>query len=197
MPVGLAPAPRIVWFRGSDAVRFINDLISQEIGSLEPGSTAQSLLLAPNGRIEFLLWVLRGENEVGLVTEDGRDDQLTTLLSRYRIRVDVEIALDTRPTYLIVGDSRSEAMGWSNGDAGLVADISWPTIPRTLLAGGAAPDLPEFDSAAIEAMRIAEGIPLVGVDLDEKTIPQEAGVVAESVSFTKGCFPWSGTRCPS
>ncbi len=28
----------------------------------------------------------------------------------------------------------------------------------------------------------------MGVDVDERTIPQEAGVVEETVSFTKGCY---------
>ena len=28
----------------------------------------------------------------------------------------------------------------------------------------------------------------MGVDVDEKTIPQETGLVPEAVSFTKGCF---------
>jgi folate-binding protein YgfZ len=29
---------------------------------------------------------------------------------------------------------------------------------------------------------------MVGVDIDERTIPQEAGVVDGAVSFTKGCY---------
>jgi folate-binding protein YgfZ len=39
-----------------------------------------------------------------------------------------------------------------------------------------------------EALRIAAGVPVVGVDIDDSTIPQEAGLEVDAVSFTKGCF---------
>ena len=41
---------------------------------------------------------------------------------------------------------------------------------------------------AYEAVRIEAGIPVMGRELDEGTIPAEAGVVDRSVSFTKGCY---------
>ena len=39
-----------------------------------------------------------------------------------------------------------------------------------------------------EALRIECGIPAMGRELTERTIPAEAGVVDRSVSFTKGCY---------
>jgi folate-binding protein YgfZ len=41
---------------------------------------------------------------------------------------------------------------------------------------------------AYEAVRIEAGIPVMGRELDDRTIPAEAGVVDRSVSFTKGCY---------
>ncbi len=41
---------------------------------------------------------------------------------------------------------------------------------------------------AYEALRIEVGIPRQGFELDEKTIPQEAFLDGDAVSFTKGCF---------
>jgi folate-binding protein YgfZ len=41
----------------------------------------------------------------------------------------------------------------------------------------------EFD-----ALRIAAGVPVLGLDVDDSTIPQEAGLEIDAVSFTKGCF---------
>jgi folate-binding protein YgfZ len=46
----------------------------------------------------------------------------------------------------------------------------------------------EGDAEAYEAWRIAAGVPRMGAELDERTIPAEAGVVDRSVSFTKGCY---------
>ena len=39
-----------------------------------------------------------------------------------------------------------------------------------------------------EAARIEAGVPRLGVDVDETTIPQEAFLERDAVSFTKGCF---------
>jgi folate-binding protein YgfZ len=37
-------------------------------------------------------------------------------------------------------------------------------------------------------IRIEAGEPVMGIDVDEGTIPQETGLVEEAVSFSKGCF---------
>jgi len=41
---------------------------------------------------------------------------------------------------------------------------------------------------AWESVRIEAGIPVMGRELDESTIPAEAGIVEQSVSWTKGCY---------
>jgi folate-binding protein YgfZ len=41
---------------------------------------------------------------------------------------------------------------------------------------------------AAEIVRVESGRPRYGVDLDENTIPQEAGLNERAVSFTKGCY---------
>ncbi len=188
MQPGLAPAPEVVWFRGADAIKFLNDLISQEIGKLPPGSFARSLLLGPQGKLQFILGVLRGEDEVGLVTEDGRGDELIATFTRYRIRVDVEISAENRDIYLVVGQGTDAEGTWNTEDDAVVADVSWDNVPRTLQIGGTAPDLPQLSADDYTLIRIEAGIPLMGVDVDEKTIPQETGLVADSISFDKGWF---------
>jgi len=42
--------------------------------------------------------------------------------------------------------------------------------------------------AAAEIVRVERGRPRYGLDLDENTIPQEAGLNERAVSFTKGCY---------
>src|SRR3970040_2240570 len=100
----LAPAPpELVCFSGPDAIRFLNDLISQEIGDVEPGTVGRSLLLTPQGKLDHLLWVLRGEGEVGLIVDSGRGEDLAAKLGRYRIRVEVEIEHVVGDVWLVVG----------------------------------------------------------------------------------------------
>lgn len=188
MEPGLAPAPEVVWFRGSDAIKFLNDLISQEIGTLDPGTVRRSLLLGPQGKLQFILWVLRGDDEVGLVTEDGRGDELVDTLNRYRIRVDVEISKEDRDIYLIAGERTIDPGTWTHDGERTVADVSWGNLPRVLHVGGAAPALPRIPAEAFTLARIEAGEPIMEVDVDAKTIPQETGLVPVSISFDKGCF---------
>jgi folate-binding protein YgfZ len=42
--------------------------------------------------------------------------------------------------------------------------------------------------SAIEIARIEAGIPRFGVDMDESNLPQECGIEALAVSYTKGCY---------
>lgn len=47
---------------------------------------------------------------------------------------------------------------------------------------------PPGDPAAFELARIEAGIPAMASELDESTIPQAAGLLEWTVSFTKGCY---------
>lgn len=46
-----------------------------------------------------------------------------------------------------------------------------------------------LDPAAAEVLRVEAGRPAFGVDMDQDTIPLEAGIEARGISFTKGCYP--------
>ena len=45
-----------------------------------------------------------------------------------------------------------------------------------------------LDAEQYEQARIEAGMPRLGADLDESTIPQEAWLERDAVSFTKGCY---------
>jgi len=46
----------------------------------------------------------------------------------------------------------------------------------------------EVDAATADAIRIESGVPLFHRDMDEETIPLEAGIESRAISFTKGCY---------
>jgi folate-binding protein YgfZ len=48
--------------------------------------------------------------------------------------------------------------------------------------------LTELSEVDAEAVRIEAGVPLFGRDMDEETIPLEAGIESRAISFTKGCY---------
>jgi folate-binding protein YgfZ len=166
--------PELVWFSGDDSLRFLNDIISQELGDMVPGDTRRSFLLEPQGKLRFLLWVIREGDRFGLVTDPGRGEDLASALGRYRIRVDVEIEVETARLWVVMGD-------WDG------YDVSWHGVRRHLVIGDR-PDLDEGSLEWYERLRIGAGEPRWGVDVDEGTIPHESGLVPVSVDFTKGCF---------
>jgi folate-binding protein YgfZ len=66
----------------------------------------------------------------------------------------------------------------------LFASESLATVTGALARHGAHP----VSEAASEILRVERGRPRYGVDLDDSVIPQEAGLNARAVSFTKGCY---------
>jgi folate-binding protein YgfZ len=46
----------------------------------------------------------------------------------------------------------------------------------------------DVDANVADTLRIEAGIPLFGPDMDEQTIPLEAGIEDRAISFTKGCY---------
>jgi folate-binding protein YgfZ len=53
-----------------------------------------------------------------------------------------------------------------------------------LVAAGAVP----LEEADLEALRIAGGVGRWGAELDGTRLPMEAGLTADAISFTKGCY---------
>jgi len=45
-----------------------------------------------------------------------------------------------------------------------------------------------LDAATADALRIEAGVPLFHRDMDEETIPLEAGIESRAISLTKGCY---------
>jgi len=58
------------------------------------------------------------------------------------------------------------------------------SLRAALLAAGAA----DVDAAAAEALRIEAGVPKFHRDMNEETIPLEAGIESRAISLTKGCY---------
>lgn len=171
----LAPVrPDLVWFGGADAVKFLNDLISQRIDDMSAGEARRSMLLGPKGSVDHLLWVISDGDRIGLLTDSGRGEDLASSLGRYRIRVDVSIDPEDDGAWVVVGPYDGP-------------DISWAGVERHLVVGSR-PDLDEMDPAEYERLRIASGEPLWGVDVDEGTLPHETELVDVSVDFDKGCY---------
>lgn len=58
----------------------------------------------------------------------------------------------------------------------------------SLLERGKPLGLAPVGAEALEVVRVEEGVPRYGPDLDEETIPLEADLAGRALSFTKGCY---------
>lgn len=182
---------------GGDAFSFLQSLVSQDLQQPE-GSVVRSFLLGPQGKLRALLWVLIGSAEFVLVTDAGSGSQLTEDLRRYRIRVDAEVS-DPVAVGEVWGPAARDTLGgsigegWQRDSTGWTASIPLAGLDRILT--DALDESALVDRGAVRVgrlaattVRIEAGEPVMPTDVDESTIPQETGLVEESVSFTKGCY---------
>ena len=134
------------------------------------------------------------------ITEPGSGPRSPTGCNRFRIRVKAEIedaSSDVRAALAVRGATTPRRRGArSRGRRARVDAAAWRRRHRRPARGrrrGASHSwLPRASTVGsrdeYEAARIAAGVPRLGVDIDERTIPQEAFLERDAVSFTKGCF---------
>ena len=192
---GVVALPRdFVRVAGPDAFTFLQGQLSQDVG-LPAGGSAWALLLQPQGKIVALLRATRlGDEEFVLDTDGGWGPTVVERLVRFKLRVKADVEPLAWRCLAVRGPRAHEAAaGQVAGSvgAGLVVGADWPGLPGVDLVGDG-PEPPEgvrlCSLDAYQAVRVEAGVPEMGRELDERTIPAEAGVVERSVSFTKGCY---------
>jgi folate-binding protein YgfZ len=172
----------VVRVTGADAVSFLQGQISQDVEGLAVGASAWSFVLQPQGKVDAWFRVTRvAPEELLLDVDGGFGEALVSRLERFKLR--------TKADFELLGGWRCIALRGVAVPDGL--DAAWPGVDGVDLLGGA-PGVPdgvaEGTLEQYEALRIECGVPAMGKELTERTIPAEAGVVERSVSFTKGCY---------
>lgn len=173
---------------GSEAFSYLQGQLSQDVASLEVGAAADSFLLQPQGKVDAFVRVTRlDEHEAVLDVDAGFGQAVLSRLERFKLRVKADIEpLDWRCLAL-----RGPKAHDLEPVTGLVVSADWPGLPGIDVLGvepGVPEDVRLCGPDAWEAVRIEAGIPVMGLELTERTIPAEAGVVDRAVSFTKGCY---------
>ena len=184
----------VVWVEGPDAVPFLQGLVSADVEELPEQGVCRSLFLTPRGMVRFLLWVLKDGHGLGLVCGRGEGPDLAETLDYYRIRIKAKVRLDPRPVSALVGPAApwSETLedgGWERDGEAFRAAAPLAGTRRVFFTGEAPGGIRPVGELAWRAVRVEGGEPEAGRDLDDRTIPQETGRLAdEAISFTKGCF---------
>jgi folate-binding protein YgfZ len=180
----------VVSVRGPAAVTFLQGQTSQDVARLAVGESAWTWVLQPQGKVEALCRVTRvADDELLLDTDGGWGEALTARLNRFKLRTKAEIAAVAWRCLAVRGPGVGGLT--LDPDGGLAVDAGWPGFPGIDVLG-VDPVLPDgatmVSAAAFEVARIEAGVPRMGTELTEKTIPAETGLVARTVSFTKGCY---------
>ncbi|MFQ6552608.1 YgfZ/GcvT domain-containing protein [Aestuariibius insulae] len=157
---------------GSDAAKFLNDLVTNELDGLTNGMV-YAALLTPQGKYiaDFLLF--EREGAIHLDVAEDHAPGLVQRLTMYRLRADVTIEETELAVARGLGDvpngaftdPRHEALGWRGYDRQPGQDVEWDRI------------------------RVEHVIPKAGIELGPETYILEAGFERlNGVDFRKGCF---------
>ena len=197
MKAALLPDRGVVKVAGDDARRFLNGLISNDMGKVKPGRARFAALLTPQGKIivDFIVAEAEPGDGGGFFLDCPRAlaPAIAEKLNFYRLRAKVTV------------DNLSDALGvmaaWDGaGLSEFGLSYTDPRLPalgtRTVLppdlAAEAAADLGATlaDAEAYDSHRIALGVPRGGEDfIYGDTFPHEADMdQLAGVDFEKGCY---------
>ena len=190
---------------GADAVEFLNGQVTNELAGLRPGEGRYAAFLTHKGK-------MLGDLRI-LVVSDGRADagappELLLDTERAALQALFERTLERGLLSLIgprAGEvaSASELAEDEHANASVSVDEVAALAVRTDVGIDLLCDAEQTEALrarlvergaqavggeAVECLRIESGRPRFGVDMDESTIPQEAGLNERAVSFTKGCY---------
>lgn len=188
----------LITVSGPDAATYLQGQLSQDVEALAVGSSARSFLLNPQGKVDAWCRVTRTAADTFVIDVDhGHGTAALARLQRFLLRTDATIDLVTTHWVAVRGPRSSEVEEAHPGSvppARLVVAVDWRGMPGVDLfdpmhrprVDGVV--VPLGDHRALDAWRIRLGIPGLGTELADDTIPNETGVIDESVSFTKGCY---------
>ena len=202
---------------GSDRVRWLNGMVTNNIRDLAAGSGVYAFLLNPQGHILGDLYAYNRRESITIDTDSGQAEKILATFDHYIIMDDVEATnLSEQLTALgIAGPKAREVLTpvgftipemrplqaqsvlWQGTECTLIRGEDtdrlcyeiWlaPANVRQLWDALLAAGSAPVGSDALELHRIVSGIPRYGVDIRERDLPQETEQ-ARALNFNKGCY---------
>jgi len=195
---------------GPDAAEYLQGQLTNDVEALEVGDGQYAALLDRKGHMQSDMRVLRpAAEEIWVDTEPEPLAQVRRHLEMYSIGREVAVAdlSAERAILSLIGPRSVEiagtaalpqhscettsvagvpciAAGTRDGVDLIAAAGEAERLRDALLAGGGV----AVSAEAAEILRIEAGVPRFGAEMGNETMPAEAGIVEDAVSFTKGCY---------
>ena len=173
---------------GKDRLSLLHSLTTQHLSELAPNRATETLLLDPNGRIEYALYLVDDGTSVWAHTEPGAAEPFAAFLTKMRFMLEVEPEVVTDRYALVYEAAPSDVDTSDVVTRELPGGARELFLPRERLAEyGRAHEHPAGTWAA-EALRIAGHRPRAGLETDQRSIPHELGWLGTAVHLNKGCY---------
>ena len=182
---------------GSEAVMFLNGLITNDIKNATEDSWLPAVFPTVQGRLIAAVRIVRVDDGFLIDTENASHDVILKNISRFTLAGDFRVVDITSETALLTVQGRSarEIIGNTDlrairathtGEDGydlLIDTDDAASTAAKLVAAGAQPVSPE----TFETLRIEAGVARYGKDMDETNVVLETNL-DDAISYTKGCY---------
>jgi folate-binding protein YgfZ len=187
----------VISISGDDAHEWLQGQLTNDCEGKQAGDSVYGFILTLKGRVLADAWAFFHEDGIWLDVPASRAEQVMERLDRYIIMEDVDLTLDHELKWITAQGPKADEVADSSWPASrlgaggrqwlvtateLDAELERVTRAATLLEGG------WVSRDAWEFAHVVSGQPLFGRDFGDWTYPQETGLTAAAVSFTKGCY---------
>ena len=190
-PVGLLDLGPAAAFRvrGPDRETWLQGMQTADLKAAAHGGGVYAAFLGGKGRLVTDALIFRYPEELIVVVPADRLEPVLAHLDKLLIMEDAELSVADGLRHLRFhpGAAPLDFPG-ARELSGIATGLGLELLLTEDRAAALLEQIPQRpDLAAIEARRVALGVPLFGRDLDEETVPLEGGL-DHALSFDKGCY---------
>jgi folate-binding protein YgfZ len=196
----------VIEMTGRDRVRFLHGMCTNDIKKLQPGQGCMAAIVNRQGKMVAEMIALAAEN--ALLLEMDRSNLQPTMdhLSRFLVADDVKMQISDAAVLGLWGPRAQSLLGVRDLPEFHLAMREGTAVHRNptigvhgyhLLVPAARSDeaarilghgVVPAGFAAYETLRIENGFPRWGADMDATLLPMEAGLEPIAISYQKGCY---------
>lgn len=206
----------VVAVTGPDRLSYLDSLLSQDLSRLDPGASAEALLLDPQGHIERAMRVIDDGSTTWLLVDENQAAPVAAFLDRMTFSKDAAPA-DVSNEFVAVGyfgkgvaaqkvaaaapngvaliwsDPWNEVVvgGWQYADSSAHPATHWTYSEAIVSRADVQVALAEVELVAPDAwdaLRVAAWRPRFASEVDATALPHETDWLRSAVHLNKGCY---------